>query len=84
MYLTLQGLISLKSVAGFNFKIGLLFNYEEGGNTVTQKALFYNPRNQSVLIYNITFHHLNIYLLCLQKKRQYENYLQERKEEGTL
>lgn len=56
---------------GFNSGVGLLVNYEGLGDTVTQRALFYNPGNQSVLIYNITFQHLNIYLLCLQKKRQY-------------
>lgn len=56
---------------GFNSGVGLLVNYEGLGDTVTQRALFYNPRNPSVLIYNITFQHLNIYLLCLQKKRQY-------------
>lgn len=37
-------------------------------NTVTQRALFYNPRNPSVLIYNITFHHLNIYVMFTKEK----------------
>lgn len=37
-------------------------------NAVTQRALFYNPRNPSVLIYSITFHHLNIHVMFTKEK----------------
>lgn len=54
---------------GTGFKSGLLFNYEVGQNTVTQRALFYNPRSLPVLIYSIASHRLNIYICYVYKRK---------------